>query len=143
MAFTVDGTARADLDQLVTEQERDPITATVGEGTGVSDPITAAYSSFDTGTCLKKLEGEWRQGMGITLIGGGTSGVTTGTGLATTGGSGTGLTCDIVTVSGGQATELAVAAAGNGAYVRGETITIAAATHGGVGDITFKLGSGA
>lgn len=141
MAITVDGSARADLDQIVTEQGRDPITATVGKGTGVSDPYTAGYSPFDTSGTLLKLRGEWRPGMGIALAGGGTSGVTTGTGLATTGGSGTGLTVDIVSVAGGKATSLAINNPGNGAYVRGETITIAAATHGGVGDITFLLGS--
>ena len=56
------------------------------------------------------------------LISGGT-GYTTGTGVATTGGAGSGLTVNILAVDGGVITSFEVAAVGSG-YAVGNTITI-------------------
>lgn len=141
MAITVDGTARPDLDQVVIEQERDPITAAVGITVGssflwggVGNPITPAYSGFDTTGTLKRLEGEWRPGMGLSIIAGG---ATASTGVVPAqGGSGTGMTVDIISVESGAATEVAVVDPGDGNYKRGEEIAL-------LGGVTLRLGSGA
>ena len=69
-----------------------------------------------------------------TIVSGG-SGYTTGWsyGVATTGGSGSGLTVDI-NVSGGSVVEVLVADYGNASYVEGETLTIST----GGANATFK-----
>ena len=59
----------------------------------------------------------------VVSITGAGSGYTTGTGLATTGGTGTGLTVDITAVA-GEITDINIAAQGNGAYLDGEELTV-------------------
>jgi len=69
----------------------------------------------------------------VELLTGGTT-YSDATGVATTGGSGTGLTVDIVTDA-GVVTDVNIAAQGDGAYVDGEVITIT----GGDGAATFEI----
>lgn len=74
-----------------------------------------------------------------TITAGGT-GYTTGTGKATTGGSGTGLICSITAsaLPGGVVSEVVVTDAGDGKYRAGDVITVT----GGGGDCTFTLKDG-
>ena len=69
----------------------------------------------------------------IQILTGGTT-YADASGVATTGGSGTGLTVDITT-SGGVVTDVNLATQGDGAYVDGETITIT----GGDAGATFEI----
>lgn len=69
---------------------------------------------------------------GVAIAAGG-SGYTDGTGVAVTGGSGSGLTVDIVTTAGEVTT--ATVASGGQDYVSGETVTIS----GGGGDATLTI----
>ena len=65
------------------------------------------------------------------------SGYANATGVATTGGSGAGLTVDITTDA-GAVTDVNLATQGNGAYLQGEELTIS----GGGGDATFTINVG-
>ena len=69
----------------------------------------------------------------IEITAGGT-GYTTATGVATTGGSGTGLTVDF-TADAGVITDINIAAQGDGAYVDGDELTVT----GGGADATFTI----
>ena len=69
----------------------------------------------------------------IEITDGGT-GYTTGSAIATTGGTGTGLTVDIV-ADAGVITDINIAAQGDGAYLDGEELTVT----GGGADATFTI----
>ena len=69
----------------------------------------------------------------IEITAGGT-GYTTGSAIATTGGTGTGLTVDIV-ADAGVITDINIAAQGDGAYLDGEELTVT----GGGADATFTI----
>ena len=69
----------------------------------------------------------------IEITAGGT-GYTTGSAIATTGGTGTGLTVDIV-ADAGVITDINIAAQGDGAYLDGEELTVT----GGGADATFTV----
>ena len=70
----------------------------------------------------------------IEITAAGTGGYSTASGVATTGGSGTGLTVDIV-ADAGVITDINIAAQGDGAYLDGEELTVT----GGNGDATFTI----
>jgi len=77
-------------------------------------------------------------GSALTVTGNGTSGATAKTGVATTGGKGTGLTVDLI-AAGGVVTGAVVKAPGNGAYAIGDVITVAKAVSGTSTDVTLVL----
>lgn len=77
-------------------------------------------------------------GRSLTVTGNGTSGATAKTGLATTGGGGTGLTVDLI-AAGGVVTGAVVKSPGTGAYKIGDVITIAKATAGTGTDVTLVI----
>lgn len=76
-------------------------------------------------------------GVPLTVSGNGTSGATAKTGVATTGGTGTGLTVDLI-ATGGVVTGAKVAAPGTG-YAVGDVVTIAKATAGTGTDVTLVV----
>ena len=65
------------------------------------------------------------------------TGYATATGVATTGGGGTGITVDIVSVSGGAITGIQIASQGTGAYAVGDVLVVT----GGAGDARITLKS--
>ena len=76
-------------------------------------------------------------GSALTVTGNGTSGATAKTGLATTGGSGTGLTVDL-TAAGGVVTGAVVKVAGSG-YAVGDVITVAKSNSGTGTNVTLVI----
>jgi len=77
-------------------------------------------------------------GRSLTVTGNGTSGATAKTGLATTGGGGTGLTVDLV-AAGGVVVGAVVKNPGTGAYKIGDVITVAKATSATGTDVTLVI----
>lgn len=108
----------------------DPPTYTV---TGVNG-LVAAGGAAANGVKLANLAA----GRSLTVTGNGTSGATAKTGLATTGGGGTGLTVDLV-ASGGVVVGAVVNNPGTGAYKIGGVITIAKATSVTGTDVTLVI----
>ena len=93
------------------------------------DAVTVPTIGAVTGLYTDINEPHW----GSTLYGG--TGYSTGTGIATTGGSGAAsLTVDITSVDGGVITGLSINTAGS-AYLEGETITVS----GGGANATVKI----
>lgn len=76
-------------------------------------------------------------GSSLRVNGNGTSGATNKTGVATTGGKGTGLTVDLI-ATGGVVTGAVVKAPGTG-YAVGDLITVAKATAGTGTDVTLVI----
>lgn len=118
-------------------------TGTVGAAGTVSDPPTytvtgvnglvGAGGAATNGVMLAMLAA----GAGLRISGNGTSGATNKTGVATTGGKGTGLTVDLV-ATGGVVTSAVVKAPGSG-YAIGDVITVAKATAGTGTDVTLVI----
>ena len=94
------------------------------------DAFGAASPNFETGDGAQMPVDH----IYVVSITGAGSGYTTATGLATTGGTGTGLTVDIV-ADAGVITDINIAAQGDGAYLDGEELTV---TTGGA-DATFTI----
>ena len=101
--------------------------------TGVNG-IVAPGGSATNGAILAKLVA----GYNLNVTGNGTSGATAKTGLATTGGKGTGLTVDLI-AAGGVVTGAVVKSPGNGAYAVGDVITVAKAGSGTGTDVTLVI----
>lgn len=136
MAITVDGNAlgvdwEGTQDELPVGAQPDfalaanLLTATAASGTSVTTPTITPIRPRQTIFTL-------------TLVDDGTDNMTTQTGLATTGGSGSGLTVD-VTAAAGVATAVVPNAQGDGLYRLGELITVAALESGADDPITFRI----
>jgi hypothetical protein len=100
--------------------------------TGVNG-LVAAGGAATNGVKLAKLAA----GSALTVTGNGTSGATAKTGVATTGGKGTGLTVDLI-AAGGVVTGAVVKAPGSG-YAVGDVITVAKAVSGTGSDVTLVI----
>lgn len=83
------------------------------------DAFGAASPNFETGDGAQMPVDR----IYVVSITGAGSGYTTATGLATTGGTGTGLTVDITAVA-GEITDVNIAGIGDGLYVDGEELTV-------------------
>lgn len=83
------------------------------------DAFGAATPTFETGDGAQMPVDR----IYVVSITGAGSGYTTATGLATTGGTGTGLTVDITAVA-GEITDVNIAGIGDGLYVDGDEITV-------------------
>ena len=97
------------------EPQLDPV-----NGRQAQEPRVFAHDAH--AVVIGAVNTSWSDGGVSALISGGT-GYATGTGVATTGGTGTSLTVDILTVDAGVITSFEVAAVGSG-YTVGDTITI-------------------
>jgi len=95
----------------------------IGDNTTAGDVMVVIPAGESAGFGGSKLQ----------IVSGGT-GYATSTGTATTGGSGTGLTVDVVSVSGGVITSVKVNASGVG-YASGDVITVT----GGGANATLKI----
>ena len=100
--------------------------------TGVNG-LVGAGGKATNGVVLAKLAA----GYNLSVTGNGTSGATAKTGLATTGGKGTGLTVNL-TAAGGVVTGATVANPGSG-YAIGDVITVAKATSVTGTDVTLVI----
>ena len=109
------------------------------------EQLKAMLNNLATATTLKlNLSGDPTPGAVVTLgsvSAGGVGGFTSGTGVATTGGTGTGLTVDTTVDSDGVITAIALNQAGTD-YLIGDTLTITNANLGGVDGLNLGTLSG-
>ena len=109
------------------------------------EQLSAMLNNLATATTLTlNLSGDPTPGSVVTLgsiASGGVGGFSNGTGVATTGGTGSGLTVDTTVNADGVITGLALNAAGSG-YLIGDTLTIANSNAGGVDTLNAGTLSG-